>query len=66
MLKSCANVWHLLLKSVATVAKVILINDCEIRVLLISVADGLEEELVEYSKLEELIECCPDFECGLS
>lgn len=65
MLKWCANVWHLPLKSVATVTKVILINDCEIRVLLISVAYALEE-LVEYSKLEELIECCPDFEFGLS
>lgn len=34
--------------------------------LLITVADELEEELVEYSKLEELIECCPDFQCGPS
>lgn len=66
MLKWCANVWHLPLKSVAAVAKVMLINDCEIRVLLISVADELKEELVECSKLEELIECCPDFGYGLS
>lgn len=41
-----------------------MINDCEIRVLLISVADELEE-VVQYSKLEELINC-PDFEFGLS
>lgn len=54
-LKWCANVWHLPLKSVAAVAKVISINDCEIRVLLIPVADELVEELVDYSELEELL-----------